>query len=252
MVAAILIRLFVMATSELRVGVLVPAGNTVHEAEFARMRPEGVVYRFAPFTSPKGVEPSSFCSLLAENLTAPMKELTDWGAKVLLIGCTSASMKCDDPKAEAWLSEIAGVPVITAASAVREALRFLKKPSLSVATPYSEATNQVVSDFITRQGVKVAGIKGLAFDVSPDVWKAKASTLKAEELLDFSLTIAPDADGLYLPCTGVNSLDALKMYESRTGKLGLSSVQAGYWAVMRHLGVNGQRSDAGQLVQRWN
>ena len=241
-----------MANSELRVGVLVPAGNTIHEAEFARMRPEGIVYRFAPFTSPKGVEPASYCTLLADNLTAPMKELTDWGAKVLLIGCTSASMKCDAPAAEARLSQIAGVPVITAAAAVREALRFMKTRSLSVATPYGEATNQVVSDFLGRQGVKVAGIKGLAFDVSPDVWKAKAPTLKADEFLDFSLSIAPDADGLYLPCTGVNSLDTLKMYEARTGKPGLSSVQAGYWAVMRHLGVNGQRADAGQLVQRWN
>ncbi len=241
-----------MANSEIRVGVLVPAGNTIHEAEFARMRPENVVYRFAPFTSPKGAEAAAFCTLLADNLKAPMKELTDWGAKVLLIGCTSASMKCDDPAAEARLSEIAGVPVITAAAAVREALRFMKPRSLSVATPYGEATNQVVSDFLDRQGVKVAGIKGLAFDASPDVWKANAPTLKAEALLDFSMTIAPESDGLYLPCTGVNSLDALKMYESRTGKPGISSVQAGYWAVMRHLGVNGQRADAGQLVARWS
>ena len=32
---------------DVRIGVLVPAGNTIHEREFAALRPDGVEFRFA-------------------------------------------------------------------------------------------------------------------------------------------------------------------------------------------------------------
>jgi maleate cis-trans isomerase len=194
-----------MSKTDIRVGVLVPVGNTINEAEFNRLKPEGVAFRFAGFANPKNVE-GDYCAALTAGMAAPMKDLADWGAKVIFIGCTTASMKCGDPASAARLESIAGVPVITAASAVLDAFRHMNLRTLSVATPYSAAGNKVVADFLSQQGIRVAGIAGLEYDKTPELWRAKAPTLTPEQMLDFSLKIAPDADALYLPCTGAGKL----------------------------------------------
>ena len=57
------------------------------------------------------------------------------------------------------------------------------------------------------------------------------------------------AHGLYLPCTGMCSLEASEEFETQTRKPAFSSVQPGYWASMRQLGVDGRQPGCGRLLQ---
>lgn len=239
-------------SKDLRIGVVVPAGNKVHAREFALMRPEGVVFEFREFVSPPK-DAADFCDGLGANMRAPIEELKAWGAQAILLGCTTASMKCADPGFTARLEKIAGVPVITAAAATTAAFRALKLKNVAVTTPYSEGGNKTVSDFIKSTGVGVANIKGMEFDKSPELWASRAVTLKPEEAYDYCLNVdVPGADAMYFPCTGMSCLEALNRFEQKTGKSALSSVQAGYWATMRRLGRDGRKPGFGRLVETWD
>lgn len=234
-----------------RIGVMVPAGNTVHEAEFAVLRPEGVAFKFVGFGYPRG--DGDFCSALADNMAGPVAELTAWGAQLILVGCTTASMTCSGEAFTDRLEAMAGVPVITAAGAAQQAIAALQLHDLAVATPYGDPANAVVQDFLERSGAAVAVLKGLDFDRSPDAWREGQAAMTPDFVRDLSLGVdTPQADGLYLPCAGMVSLDAIDSYEATTGKSAFSSVQAGYWAALRRLGVDGRRLGAGRLVETWD
>ncbi len=236
---------------EVRVGVLVPAGNTIHEREFAALRPAGVEFRFAGFSYPP-MGTSDFCANLFDQMQAPVADLRAWGAQALLVGCTTASMLCADPAREAELQRLAGVPVVTAASAVRAALGALGLARLAVATPYGARGNGVVVDYLRSIGIETVAIRGLDLDRAPEVWKREAPALTPQQVVDLGLSIdGPAAEALYLPCTGIGSVEAIDLYERRTGKPALSSVQAGFWATMRRLGVDARQGGAGRLVAEW-
>jgi maleate cis-trans isomerase len=235
-----------------RIGVIVPAGNTVHEKEFGLLRPEGVSFRFAEFSSPPSSS-ADFCGDLAAQLRGPIGALKAWGADLILIGCTTASMTCSDAAFRQTLEGFAGVPVVTAAGASMDAVKALAVESVSVATPYGDRNNQVVAAFLNANAVAVAAIAGLNLDRSPEVWRAQAPTMSPQAVLDFGL--ATDVDGaqaLYMPCTAIQSLEAIAPFEEKTGKPAFSSVQAGYWAGLRRLGVDGRRKGFGRLVEQWD
>ena len=235
-----------------RVGVLVPAGNVVHEREFARLCPPGVIFHFAAFTYP-AAGARDFCADLAVQMIVPLQSLVDQGACAVLIGCTTATMACAGPTFIDGLSRHAQMPVIGAAGAVLDAIRALQIGSLAVATPYGEPNNQIVREFLQSNGVNVAAIRGLGFDRTPELWRQKALTLSAEDMLQFSLdTNAPDADAIYLPCTGVPSVAIMDRLEAVTGKPALSSVQAGFWAILRRVGFDGRRESGGRLLKEWD
>ncbi len=164
--------------ADIRIGVLVPAGNTIHEREFDALRPAGVAFRFAGFAYPPA-DAADFCVDLAARMAEPVAALREWGARLLLVGCTAASMRCADPASEARLAQLAGVPVVTAASAVRDACAALGLKRLVVATPYGAASNGIVTRYLRSIGIEVtvAAIRGLDLDRSPEVWKREVPAL---------------------------------------------------------------------------
>ena len=239
------------ASSGIRVGVLVPPGNTVHEREFARLRPANVSFRFADFSYPPAG--GDFCEDFLAQLAAPVKALTEWGPDLVLVGCTTASMVCASEAFSAKLEAMAGVPVITAAEASHWALLALGGRAVSVATPYGAPNNRIIAGFLMSRGIATAAIAGMDLDRSVPIWLAAQPSLTAERVLEFSLSVDVEAArALYLPCTGMGSLDAITGFERRTGKPAVSAVQAGYWASLRRLGIDGRQSGNGCLLEVWD
>ena len=195
---------------------------------------------------------ADYCADLATLMADPAKELKAWGAEVILIGCTTASMKCGDPQHIARMEAIAGVPLVTAASAVREALKALSIKSLTIATPYGDRSNGIVSNFINSCGVNVSAIAGFAYDANMTMFKEKATTLTPAEVTAFITGIdKPEADGMFMPCTGVRSVEAIAQLEKARGKAVISSVQAGFWAALRRIGLDGRQEGYGRLLSTW-
>lgn len=55
---------------DIRIGVLVPAGNSIHEREFAALRPSRVAFRFAGFGYPPA-DAADFCADLTTRMAEP-------------------------------------------------------------------------------------------------------------------------------------------------------------------------------------
>lgn len=235
----------------IRIGVLVPAGNTVHEAEFTALRPAGVEFSFRQFVQP-AAGTREWCGELRACMAPALADLSAWDARVVLIGCTAASMRCAAPGFVADLERLAGAPIVTAAAASRDACMALGLKSVAVATPYGPANNRIIADYLRSAGIAVAALEGLAYDASPELWKQGTSSLVPERLVDYARTIdVPQAQGMYFPCTGVASLDAIARFEQLAGKPATSSVQAGWWAALRRAGIDGRREGAGRLLAEW-
>lgn len=233
------------------VGVLVPAGNLIHEREVNLIAPEHVKFQFQNFTIPKA-DSSTYCAELEDHMQPPINRLRDWGADSILIGCTAATMRCGDPERIAALESLAGIPVTTAAIAVSDAFKQLSVRSLAIATPYGEKGNKTVADFVKSLGIDVVSIEGLEFDISPEIWKQQTNATTPNEVFDFVMSLdIYDADAIFLPCTGLVSLETLQMIEEATGKLAVSSVQAGYWSVLNVLGLQFKKRGYGQLLEKW-
>jgi maleate isomerase len=238
-------------TPSVRIGVLVPQGNTVHALEFERLKPEGVTFHFLSFAYPQGSE--DFCGDLVVNMAPAMEAFKAWGAQAVLVGCTTASMACVSDSFTQGLEAIAGVPVITAAGAAKAAIAALGAHTLAVATPYGAVNNGIVERFLVKSGAEVASIEGLDLDRSVEVWVAGQPTLTPDKVFALSCSAdRPEATGLYLPCTGMGSIDAIDRFEKATGKPAFSSVQAGYWATLRRAGFDGRQTGAGRLLEQWD
>lgn len=234
-----------------RVGVLVPQGNTVHEREFDRLRPDGVEFKFLGFSYPQ--DPQDFCVDLIAQMAPALQGLRAWNADLVLVGCTTASIVCGGESFSQSLETIAETCVVTAASAAREAMTAMRIDTVSVATPYGVLNNGVVADFLKRSGVTVAALEGLDLDRTVEAWIAGQASLTPQRVFDLCRAAdRPQAQGIFLPCTGMGSLDAIDRFEASTGKPAFSSVQAGFWASLKRLGVNGRCAGAGQLLQLWD
>ena len=240
-----------------RIGVLVPAGNSIHEREFEALRAaahRAVEIDFRPFEYPAaGV--ADFCSALFAQFAAPLQELRSRGAEIVLVGCTAASMRCATVAHDAALAEIAGVPVVTAARATREALTALALKEIVIATPYGAASNRIVREFVESLAVHVVAIEGFGYDADPALWKTEVPRVDGERGCEFALEIearagAANIQGAYFPCTGMASIDAIARYESRTGRCGVSSVLAGFWAALGRAGIDLRRDDASTIGPR--
>lgn len=240
-----------------RIGVLVPAGNSIHEREFEALRAatdRELNFAFRPFEYPAaGV--ADFCSALFAQFAAPLHELRAWGAEVVLVGCTAASMRCATDAHDAVLADLAGVPVVTAARATREALTALALKEIVIATPYGAASNRIVREFVESLAVNVVAIEGFGYDADPALWKAEVPRVDGVRGCEFALEIEAHAgtasiQGAYFPCTGMASIEAIALYESRTGRCGVSSVLAGFWAALGRAGIDLRRDDASKIGPR--
>ena len=219
-----------------RVGVLVPQGSIMHEAEFRQMPHNQVEFRFEGFALPV-LGAAAFCAELVAAVSAPMAALRRWGADLMLLGCTTASMSCEDTPWRRVLADLAGVPLVTAAGASRAAFAALGLHRVAVATPYGPLSNEIVRRFLEESSIEVDRLEGMGLDSTADRWSA-VPTLTADHILNYSLLFASvDIDGLYLPCTAMASVAVVNGYEKETGKVATSSVQASYWFALKELNL---------------
>jgi maleate cis-trans isomerase len=234
----------------LRIGALFVDGNVVLEREMNRLAPDVVDFKFSTFRYPPADAP--FCEGLLVALEAPLSAMRTWGAEAVFLGCTTASMCCADPAHDDALSKIAGAPVVTAAQATKRAADALGVKRLGVASPYGEANNRIVRTFLETQDLNVVSLHGLALDEDLEVWRAIAIPMTPEGVLNLCMKAdCDDAEAVYLPCTGVGSVDAIPLFEAKVGKPAFSSVQAGFWASLSDAGLRAHRSGAGRLLAEW-
>lgn len=230
-----------------RIGLITPAPGSSTEWEFNRYKPEGV----AVLTTRVPLFGISLQGI--SNMNTYVDEAAVMLAKssvvdLILFSCTAGSFLegADfDRKLIRHLEELTGVKVTTTSTCVRQAIQSLGAEKLHVVTPYSDEINQRERSFLEGCGAKVLSVTGALLEQSQNTPRIPAQVMK-QYVLDAD---TPDADALFISCTGLHVDTIIEPLEQELGKPVLTSNQCGLWGSLRAMGVEDVIPGLGKLLR---
>ena len=230
-----------------RIGTIIPVSNTTNETEFNNMKPEGVTVHFTRVPLHSTPAGDNFNDMLfhageaSENLAAA-------GADVIVYGCTSGSMLCPSDRLIGTMENKSGKPSISTAGSIIEALKALGVSRISMATPYTEATNEKECNFMEKNGFQVIAKKGLGLGGTLEKIK-KMSRVPPNEIYSHAKSVdREEAEAILICCTDFGSSGVIQELEEDLGKPVISSNTASFWNALRKAGIKDQIKGYGRLL----
>lgn len=237
-----------------KVGILVPATNTIVEPELAAMQPPGVTNHVSRMGRIKRdmVDLDQYRKVLGSSLD--MEQAID-----ALVACEpnivvhghsldSFALGLEGAREMQTRMEAAfgGIPVVIPSLALLAALKTIGGPrSLGILTPYMQPGDEACAGFFTANGYRVSAIKGLRHP-SP----LHIATATADEL-DRAIDEINVADAECIVKVGTNSAIArlVPAIETRIRKPVLAVNTVIYWAALRRHGITDPLRGFGSLVE---
>ncbi|MFQ6042036.1 MAG: maleate cis-trans isomerase, partial [Candidatus Poribacteria bacterium] len=211
-----------------------------------RMAPEGInIYAARMRNATVDVENTRD---MLSHLNRAVDELASAKMDVIAFACTAGSFfegTSGEQELKTTIERIASAPAVTTSGAVVEALRTLNLTKIVVATPYPDDMNSLERKFLATNGFDVLDIDGLGI---VDAWSIGAVT--PEETYEFAMKIfCPDADGMFISCTNLRTIEVIERLEKETGKPVVTSNQATFWACLKAIGYTGTIQGYGTLFE---
>ncbi|MBT4739704.1 MAG: hypothetical protein HN793_00980 [Rhodospirillaceae bacterium] len=239
-----------------KVGILVPASNTIVEPEMAAMQLPGVtnhVSRMSRVNRPAHdlKKYKEFLGASVE-MDAAIDVLTACEPDIIVHGHSVDSLAKGVAGANAMQAHMqtlsGGIPVMLPAHALLKALDILGKPkNLGILTPWMPPADEACTVFFNEAGYNVLAIKGLQHPTPLHIATAKP------ELLNQAVDEV-NVDGVdCIIKVGTNSSMSFLVegMEARLGKPVLTVNVVTYWAGLRHLGIEDRLRGFGQLAANY-
>lgn len=228
-----------------KIGLITPANGTAMEMEFHQYAPEGVATMTQRILFEK-VDREGLAALSGRSVEAA-KILASAKPDLLLFGCTTGSLINGlgyDQVLIDQMEQATGIPAVTTSTALTAALRALGSRRLVVATPYSASVDQAEKQFLEDSGFEVLNIRGLGYtdpNCMPRTTIAEMYPLAKEMLV-------PEADTVFVSCTGINVMDGIQAMERDFARNVVTSNQVSLWYALKVLGIR-ETSAQGKLFQ---
>lgn len=233
-----------------KIGLIVPTTNTVNEAEWARMAPEGVSIHVTRMLLHAGAQGSNAQAALDRDIAAAITTLTPASVDVIAYGCTAGSMISPLDKLTARMRELGGVPAVATAPAIVHALRALGARKIALATPYHEALNNHEVAFLAEHGIATLSARGLGIGRGGAHEYVNIARIGQEAVLEHVRAADhPQAEAMLVSCTDLATLDILAQLERELGKPVVTSNLATWWQALRAAGIADQFTGMGRLLQ---
>lgn len=230
-----------------RVGMVVPPNNTIAEIEFGKLAPDGVSAHVTRMALHLDLS-QGFDGLYAD-LQQPLGFLHEASVDVVAYACTASSMQCPLDELSARMSAMAGgVPAVSTAQALVEALRALGARRISVATPYLPAVNEHERHFLEANGFEVLAIEGLGIGESREDFRYLARVPPEAAYRLARRVDRPEADAILISCADFATLPILQRLEADCGKPVVTSNLATFWAALRRGGVDDRIPGVARLL----
>ena len=230
-----------------RIGLLATAINTVMEPEFWQLVPPGVSVHTTRVPTEREGTAEALREMEAASLRAAA-EVAKGEPDVVVWGCTSSSFyegPRGNERVARELEAVVKAPAVTAAGAMAECLRANAIRRVNVVTPYVQATNERLEQFLAACGIEVVQLA--TFDMLDMFAHAKiepADVYAKARTLDHS-----QAQATFIACTQVRALEIVDLLEQDIGKPVYSVNQACAWQAFRVLGVDPGIADRGSLLR---
>jgi maleate cis-trans isomerase len=165
-------------------------------------------------------------------LALARRHFADGDHDLIAYGCTAAgfiSGPAGDAELQAMLAEATGLPVVTTARAMVNALKHDGAKRIAVVTPYHDAVNRQLVAFLGNDGISVARIDTFR---APDV--VALGKITAEQVRDLArATMGPDCDAMFIGCSQLPTHAILDTLRHELKRPTWSSICATAWDARR-------------------
>jgi maleate isomerase len=227
------------ARARSRIGVIVPFSNTNLESDMILLRPADASLHFARaggYDLDATPDSDQMRKFALTSLEATVSSLAAARPHVILYGCTSATIAHGrefDLQFARSIERLAGVPAVTAAGALVEALESLGVRRIAFSSPYVEALNRETSEFLESCGFRTVS---RAY-VGEDLGNYGQGALTPEEIFDLGCRADHnEAEALVLSCTDMRAVEAIEALERHLRKPVVTSNQALMFCAVKRLG----------------
>jgi len=228
-----------------RIGLIVPANNSVIEPEFWAALPRGVSVHSTRILAKGDLTPEAVHRMERDTGSA-MEAIAATGVDVIAY-CdmvTTFIMQAEwNESTMQRFSQSTGVPCISAWTALRDALARLGAKRLAIGTPYPAKIHALVAPFFQQRGFHVGSHGTLDILSMREVPTVDAPRLKAFlKTLDLR-----GCDALVLLATDLPTFSVIDEIEAQSGIPVLTSNQTLLWRALSELGHSGEISGLGRL-----
>jgi maleate isomerase len=230
-----------------RIGLIYPSSGK-RDGDFFRLAPPGVSVHVAriPFAGRGTLESIGAMSQL-ENLLAAARLLADLRPSCVTWADTSGSFMFGadgDANQVAALRAETSTAASTTSTACLEAFARLSVSRLSIASPYLTEVNERLETFLEAHGIAVMRLRSLELENEWDIHRTSPETVYALARAAY----APDAEGLFIPCTDFEAINLIEALEDDLGVPVVTANQATMWHALRLSGIQDHIPRFGKLL----
>ena len=226
-------------------GVLIPSTNTTVEIEYSRLLPPTLQAHVGRLLT-SGTGP--FAPSKDEDVTYQARLLGTARVEVISLAQTSASLFADDYDAVTTkrISDAAGVPAVTSAQAIGQAVQALGARRIALVSPYSQPVIERAKRYYeSKYGLEVVALEGFAATDSYMIGK-----LGPENAHDaFARIDRPEIEILVVPGGNFPTMSFIAAWEREFARPVITTNQAALWAMMGIMGVHDKLPGLGRLLE---
>lgn len=235
-----------------KIGVIVPPTNTVNEAEWQIMAPEGVSVHSTRMALHLDTENEAGKKALYADIDQAVSDLAEGGLDAIAYGCTAGSMVTPPSSLPEHMERVCGKPCVTTSASIIAALRALGIFRICIASPYHDTLNQHEATFLAANGIETLYAAGLGIGANgpsdfPRIAKTPQDIIHAHALE----ADRDEAQALLIACTDFPAMGLIARLEGELGKPVVTSNQATFWAALRAAGIDDRLEGYGRLLREF-
>jgi maleate isomerase len=233
--------------SRARIGLVYIASSVVMEPEMYAMAPAGVSIHTSRLHLPEVTVQGIDAMMRSPQLEEASRLLGEAPLSVICFGGTSASFlhgtAWDQALTEKLKEWTPGIPAVTTATSVLDALSSLGVERVALATPYIDDVSLRAVKWLEENAHPVVSWEGLG--VSTD-WELAEIT--PQTVYDLAVRVdRPEADAVFISCTNLRTVAVIGALEQALAKPVVSAVQASFWKCLMLAQVEGAKPGYGRL-----
>jgi maleate isomerase len=232
------------AAARASIGLIVLATDHTLEYEWRRIFAglDGVAVYQSRIPSPIRIAPDTLGAMEAEIASATEILLPGEPMHVVGYACTSGTIVIGEERVFQRIHEARPqAQCTTPITAAIAGLKALGARRIAMLTPYVDAINRMMRDFVTARGIEVPVLGSYNHENDNEVARIDAASVKAAVL---ELGRHPAVDAVFVACTSIRVAELVAPLEAGLGKPVTSSNHAMAWHALRLAGV-------GDALPRW-
>jgi maleate cis-trans isomerase len=234
-----------------KIGLIVPPTNTTNEAEWSRVMPDGVTFHTVRMPIHLDHASEAGRRALVADICAKVRELAEARVDVVAYACTAGSMVSPRHILAEEVERETGIPLVTTAASIVDALERLGAARISIATPYHDALNAHEVQFLQENGITTLAISGLGLGANgPADYPLIAQTPLERIEAHIRATFAAGSDACLITCTDFPTQRLHQRLETDLMVPVVTSNQATLWSALRRAGIADDIPALGALFQR--